>query len=60
VFDEPQFRRDFLNQLRAERGWDPLSLQSAPSREATLDVLADLVTRHLDCALLHGILGGQV
>jgi adenosylcobyric acid synthase len=60
VFDEPQFRRDFLNQLRAERGWDPLSLQSAPSREATLDVLADLVTRHLDCALLHEILGGQV
>ncbi len=60
VFDEPQFRRDFLNQLRAERGWDPLSLQSAPSKEAALDVLADLVARHLDCALLHGILGGQV
>lgn len=60
VFDEPQFRREFLNRLRAKRGWEPLSTQSAPSKEATLDVLADLVTRHFDCALLHEILSGRV
>jgi adenosylcobyric acid synthase len=60
VFNEPQFRREFLNQLRARRGWEPLSRQSVPSNEAALDLLADLVTRHLDCELLHDILGGRV
>jgi adenosylcobyric acid synthase len=59
VFDEPQFRREFLNRLRAGRGWEPLSPQSA-SKEAALDLLADLVTRHLDCAMLHEILEAQV
>jgi adenosylcobyric acid synthase len=59
VFDEPQFRREFLNRLRAGRGWEPLSPQSG-SKEAALDLLADLVTRHFDCALLHEILEGRV
>jgi adenosylcobyric acid synthase len=60
VFDEPQFRREFLNQMRARRGWEPLPPQSARSRKAALDLLDDLVTCHVDCAMLHEILNGHV
>jgi adenosylcobyric acid synthase len=60
LFVEPQFRREFLNQFRARRGWEPLAPQMAASKEAALDSLADLVTRHLDCALLRDILTGRV
>jgi adenosylcobyric acid synthase len=60
LFDEPQFRREFLNQLRARLGWNPLRPHTAASKEAALDSLADLVSRHLDCALLQDILTGRI
>jgi adenosylcobyric acid synthase len=60
LFDAPGFRREFLNQLRARRGWQPLAPHSGPSREAVLDSLADLVRAHLDCAMLSQILEGRI
>jgi adenosylcobyric acid synthase len=60
LFDAPGFRREFLNQLRVRRGWEPLSSQSVSSKEAALDSLANLVTLHLDCAMLRNILAGRI
>jgi len=60
LFDAPAFRREFLNRLRARRGWEPLPLQNVPSREEALDSLAELVRVHLDCEMLNRILTGQI
>jgi adenosylcobyric acid synthase len=60
LFDAPGFRREFLNQLRVRRGWEPLSSESVSSKEVALDSLANLVTLHLDCAMLRNILAGRI
>jgi adenosylcobyric acid synthase len=60
LFDAPAYRRAFLNQLRARRGWQPLAQVSAASPGATLDSLADLVSRHLNCSMLQDILAGKM
>jgi adenosylcobyric acid synthase len=60
LFEELQFRREFLNHLRARRSWEPLLPQVVPSKQETLDALADLVSLHLDCAMLHEIVSGQI
>jgi len=58
-FEAPGFRHEFLNQLCVHRGWEPLP-QSGLSKEAALDSLADLVSDHLDCEMLNGILAGTI
>jgi adenosylcobyric acid synthase len=60
LFDSAAFRREFLNQLRARHGWPPLTLQETRSRRADLDSLAALVSEHLDCEMLNGILTGKI
>jgi adenosylcobyric acid synthase len=60
LFDSSAFRREFLNQLRVRRGWQPTTAQNATSREAALDSLAVLVSDHLDCEMLNGILTGRI
>jgi adenosylcobyric acid synthase len=60
LFDSAAFRREFLNQLRARRGWPPRLPQNTRSREADLDSLAALVTEHLDCEMLDEILTGKI
>ena len=60
LFDALGFRREFLNQLRARRGWEPLAPYSGPSKETALDSLAELVTTHLDCAMLNQILQKRI
>jgi len=60
LFDSAAFRREFLNQLRARRGWLPLARQNTRSRGADLDSLAVLVSEHLDCEMLNGILTGKI
>lgn len=59
LFDANGFRREFLNRLRVRRGWEPIAEQTAPSREAALDSLAELVRNHLDCRLLDDIVRGK-
>jgi hypothetical protein len=39
---------------------DGIVPQAVPSKQAILDVLADLVSLHLDCAMLHEIVSGQI
>jgi len=54
-------RRDFgANSSISCRGWEPLPPQSGLSKEAALDSLADLVSDHLDCEMLNGILAGTI
>lgn len=48
LFDEPEFRRAFLNRLRAVRGWAPLPPSPDSTLDGDLDRLADFVERHLD------------
>ncbi|MGQ0812236.1 MAG: cobyric acid synthase, partial [Nitrospiraceae bacterium] len=40
LFDAPQFRRTFLNGLRARRGWRPLDVQARRTLDQSLDDLA--------------------
>jgi adenosylcobyric acid synthase len=60
LFDAPGIRREFLNQLRIHRGWEPLPRQHGLSREAKLDTLAELVRNHLDCRMLDEILTRRI
>lgn len=57
VFDAPAFRREFLNGLRARRGWGPLAPGAALDLEGELDRLASLVRSHLDVVALYRIAG---
>ncbi|WP_447986406.1 cobyric acid synthase [Nitrospira sp. Nam74] len=56
VFDAPDFRRVFLNQLRQRRGWAPLPLTEELSLDRRLDTLADFVENHLDLVAIERII----
>ena len=60
VFDAPAFRRRFLNDLRAKRGWAPLPPSRSTQAATGLDSLATLIREHLDLAILNQILNGTV
>ncbi|HTU42400.1 MAG TPA: cobyric acid synthase [Candidatus Aquilonibacter sp.] len=60
LFDSPEFRREFLNQLRVRHGWPPLMPQNSRSKQADFDSLAFLVSEHLDGEMLSGILTGKI
>jgi adenosylcobyric acid synthase len=55
VFDQPGFRRAWLNRLRLRRGWKPLRPRSW-SREGEIDRLADAVERSLDLDFVMALL----
>ena len=47
-FDAADFRRNFLDTLRADRGWPQVGRTSSFNLEDEYDRLADLVEAHLD------------
>jgi adenosylcobyric acid synthase len=55
IFDAPEFRRHFLDGLRARRGLAPLGSAAAFSPTAELDRLAQCLEEHLDCGALERI-----
>lgn len=52
LFDQAEFRRWWLNRLRASKGWGALPETQAASLDARLDRLADMVERHLSMPLV--------
>ncbi len=55
LFDTPEFRRVFLNRLRARRGWAPREVQLGCSLDHALDELGNFVERHVDLRAIEGI-----
>jgi adenosylcobyric acid synthase len=56
VFDEPAFRRHFVNRLRARRGLAPRPPGAARSLDAELERLADWAEAHIDFPALERII----
>jgi len=58
VFDQPGFRRYWLNQLRRRKGLDPLPVTDSENVNrklaAAIDRWADHLERHLDLAPIFG------
>jgi len=59
VFDNPGFRRHFVDGLRAARGWPPLRTLTPVDADAELDKLAAHVRGVLDLDRIHRILRNQ-
>ncbi|OXM86678.1 cobyric acid synthase [Paenibacillus rigui] len=61
VLHNDDFRRDWLNQLRQTRGWEPLTaeLRFQERREAAFDRLAEHVRNHLDMERLYEMIGSK-
>jgi len=61
VFDQPGFRRSWLNAIRRRKGWETLdhevSVAVSSRLDGELDRWADHVGRHLDCVQLFQVLG---
>ncbi|MFD1395519.1 cobyric acid synthase [Kroppenstedtia eburnea] len=59
IFDNDQFRREWLNDIRREKGWPPVegAIPYRKLREAALDRLADHVQTHTDMDRLYRVLG---
>lgn len=60
MFDEPPFRRWWINRLRQRKGWSALPDTQQASLDARLDRLADLVERHLDLSMIDRIIQAGV
>jgi len=59
VYDNPGFRRAFVDGLRAARGWPALRTMTAVDPDAEFDKLAAHVRASLDLDLVHRILRKQ-
>lgn len=57
VFDEPAFRRWWLNSLRARKGLPPRPGSVAPGLDQALDRLADVVRESLDMGAVYRLMG---
>lgn len=57
VFDEDNFRRNFLNKLRLKNEWPPLAMISGFNQDKEFDKLAGLVRENIDMDLLYKIAG---
>ena len=55
VFDSDSFRRDFLNRIRREKGWNPLN-STRFSQDGEFDKLAHLVRTNTDMKQIYRIL----
>ncbi len=51
VFDQPEFRRDWLNRIRRRKGWEALSRTTSESVSLRLDDELDRWTDHVDSHL---------
>lgn len=56
IFDDPKFRRWFLNLLRKERRWDPLPAQTGADPDLHFRRLARIVRENVNVQLLYQIL----
>ncbi len=56
LFDQPEFRRAFLNRLRARKGWAPLS-QTGEATQDAFDRLAEIGRQHLDIPAIYRAMG---
>jgi len=57
VFDEDNFRRNFLNKLRLKKGWPCRSETTNFNLDKEFDKLARLVRENMNMDLLYGIIG---
>jgi adenosylcobyric acid synthase len=57
LFDRPEFRRYFLNQLRVRHGWEPLDPSSMPNLDQRIDRWADFVESHINFSALTRLAG---
>jgi cobyric acid synthase CobQ len=55
LFDGSEFRRMFLNRLRAARGWPPMQETEGRSLDDDLDRLAEYVAGHVDLKAIETI-----
>ncbi|MFH0856197.1 MAG: cobyric acid synthase [Candidatus Omnitrophota bacterium] len=60
LFDSAAFRRDFLNRLRAKKGWPALSQETTFNPDAEIDKLAKLARENIDTAYLYRILDKNI
>jgi len=64
VFDQPLFRRQWLNRVRHRKGLSPIKMEVSKSLSAkiagALDRWADHVEKHVDIAKIFSILEGKV
>ncbi|MBN2642375.1 MAG: cobyric acid synthase [Victivallales bacterium] len=57
VFDDDRFRRDYLNKIRAAKGWQPLLATTEYGIENALNSLADHVRERIDIQQLYRKMG---
>lgn len=60
VFDADNFRRDFLNRIRQDKGWPPLARSTAFDSDREFDKLAGLVRENIDLKFLYRILNHEL
>ena len=60
VFDADNFRRDFLNRIRQDKGWPSLAQGTAFDSDREFDKLADIVRENIDLKLLYRILNHEL
>lgn len=58
IFDNPAFRRSFLNRVRARKGWPAITGVPTRDLDAELDKLAELLRNHLNMESLYRVLFG--
>ncbi|MBI5207496.1 MAG: cobyric acid synthase [Candidatus Firestonebacteria bacterium] len=56
IFDENNFRRNFLNKLRISKGLSGVSQSTILNRDREFDKLADLLRQNIDMNLLYSII----
>ncbi len=59
IFDNDEFRRAILNNVRIKKGLNPLkhTFQYAQAKDAAIDHFADIVKQHLDMKFIKRIVG---
>lgn len=48
LFDKEEFRRDFINRIRIDKGYKPLDIQETVNVDKEFDKLADMIRDNLD------------
>jgi adenosylcobyric acid synthase len=60
VFDANDFRRDFLNRIRLQKGWSKVSKATGFNLDREFNKLANLVRENMDMKLLYRILNHEL
>ncbi|MCI0605568.1 cobyric acid synthase [bacterium] len=59
IFDQPEFRRWFLNRIRKKKGWEPLNVLSIDP-DLAYQELAAMVRKNIDMDLLYRIIEKKI